>query len=350
MQAAVLYAPGDLRIEDVPIPTVGDEEILVRVAAVGVCGSDINRVFVKGTYKFPLIPGHEFAGVVEAAGRGSPFEPGDRVVGVPMIPCGCCEWCKRGFPTLCDCYDYLGSRSDGAFAEYVRMPERNALRIPNTIDFDSASMIEPAAVALHGILQAGIQAGDCVAILGSGTLGLLLVQWAKILGASRVIVIDIVDWKLELAKKLRADICINSMQEDAGDRVAFETRGQGVDIVLESAGVPVTQAQAIHLVRKKGTVVFFGTAPDEVRLTPATFERVVRRELTLRGTWNSYSAPFPGREWLITITYMAQGRLQPKPIISHHFPLNEALDALVWMRDHSSEFGKVVLLPTGRIE
>ena len=185
MHALVLHAVGDLRYESVPRPQAGAGDALVRVRFCGVCGSDIPRCFTKGTYHFPTICGHEFAGVIESLGdEASGFAAGDRVAVFPLLWCGRCAACETGKYGQCEDYDYLGSRSDGGFAEYVVAPIKNLLRVPDNVSLEEASMTEPAAVALHSARRAKVRLGDSVAIFGAGPIGLMTAQWAREMGAA----------------------------------------------------------------------------------------------------------------------------------------------------------------------
>jgi L-iditol 2-dehydrogenase len=347
MKAAVLYAPGDLRYEDVPDPSgPAPDEAIVRVKSAGICGSDIDRVTRTGTYRFPCIPGHEFCGEVQETGRDvSEFRAGDRVVVAPILPCFRCEACQRGDFGLCDSYDYLGSRRDGAFAQYVKAPARNLVRMPDGIGFDEGAAVEPAAVTLHGVKRAGIQAGDCAAVFGCGTIGLFAVQFARILGASSVAAIDVDASKLELAKKAGAAAVINSAEEDPIEALKALTKGRMADVSIETAGVGVTQEQVVRAVRKGGRILFLGTAHRDVVFPPKTFERIVRGELTATGSWNSFSAPFPGKEWSAVLEYLGDGRLQMKPYISHVFPLEKAPETIAGMAARKFAFTKILLRP-----
>lgn len=182
MKAAVLHAPADLQVEDVPVPeNLSPDEVLVKVMAVGICGSDIGRVMVTGTYKFPTIPGHEFSGIIEKIGADvDHLQIGDRVAIAPLMPCFNCEQCEAGQYSLCDDYDFLGSRSDGAFAEYVRAPASNVLKVPKSVSFEVAATIEPAAIILHGIHKVDISVGDAVSVIGCGALGFFCTSVCKI--------------------------------------------------------------------------------------------------------------------------------------------------------------------------
>jgi len=197
MKAAVLHAPGDLRVETVNIPAIGPDDVLVEVKAAGICGSDIGRVMVTGTYRFPTIPGHEFSGRVEKVGANvRNLAAGDRVAVAPLMPCRTCESCQAGKFHLCDDYDFMGSRSNGAFAQYLCAPASNVLKVPDTVSYEVAATIEPAAIILHGIHKLDIKLGDAVAVVGCGALGFFALQFAKLSGARPLIAIDVDEEKL----------------------------------------------------------------------------------------------------------------------------------------------------------
>ncbi|MCS7309300.1 MAG: galactitol-1-phosphate 5-dehydrogenase, partial [Armatimonadetes bacterium] len=260
MKALVLHAVGDLRYEEVPLPEPGTGEVLVRVAYCGVCGSDIPRIFSKGTYRYPLIPGHEFAGVVERCGEGvSAFAPGDRVTVFPLLWCGRCAACERGKYVQCEQYDYLGSRRDGAFAEYVVAPARNLLRVPEGVSLQEAAMTEPASVALHALRRAGGCApGESVAVFGAGPIGLMVALWARLMGALLVILFDISSEKLALARELGFEQTYHPGHDSPEQVVARLTGGQGAHLCIEAAGVPPTLLQACVCARRGGRVVILG--------------------------------------------------------------------------------------------
>lgn len=185
MKAANLHAPGDIRCEEVPVPEPGPGEVLIKVKACGVCGSDIPRVMQTGTYRFPTIPGHEFSGEVVGGGPGTEtITPGQRVTVVPLIPCRKCSYCANGKYHLCADYDYLGSRRDGAFAEFVKVPAGNLMPLPDGVDFELGALTDPAAIALHAVRKLGLNPGDRVAVFGTGPIGAMALQWAKIVGAA----------------------------------------------------------------------------------------------------------------------------------------------------------------------
>lgn len=346
MRAAVLHAPGDLRVERVPKPEPGPGEVLVRVDACGVCGSDIPRVMETGTYQMPMIPGHEFAGeVAEVGPEVNNVSVGDRITTPPLIPCLQCDYCAIGEYTMCEQYSYYGSRCDGAFAEYVKIWARHRLALPDELDSEDAATADPAAVALHGLRRADLQPGEMVVVLGAGPIGLFAAQWAKILGAGRTAVVDIFTEKLEIARKVGVDICIDGKSEDPEARIKDETEGKGADIALETAGSPVTQELALRVIRKFGRIVYIGSATGDVNLPKASFELILRRQLTVRGSWNSNFAPIPINEWQETIDRLASGELRAKPLISHRFPLDQAPQAFQMMYGRKAFFSKVMIIP-----
>ena len=278
MFAAVLHAPADLRYEEVAVPVFGDEEVMISVRAAGICGSDLGRVMTTGTYTFPTIPGHEFCGVIEEVGekvRG--HVPGERVVVAPLLPCMRCRYCSRGDYGLCSDYSYLGSRKDGAFAQYAAAPARNLLPLPDEVSFRDGALVEPAAVTLHGMIRVGIAAGDTVAVMGCGPIGLFAIQFARIMGARRIIAADIAPEKLTVAKAVGAEECIDSEAHDTVEALFSLTEGNGVDVAIETDGVPQTQEQCIRSLRKRGRLLYLGTSHRDVVLPPRTF-RVHRAE------------------------------------------------------------------------
>jgi L-iditol 2-dehydrogenase len=353
MHALVLHGLGDLRYEQVPRPTPQEGEALVRVAAAGVCGSDVPRVYVHGTYRFPLILGHELSGVIEHL-EGSPgphaapdLRVGQPVVLVPLVPCRQCAYCQVGAYAQCTAYDYLGSRSDGGFAEVVRVPQANLLPLPEGVALLDAALTEPAAVALHAMRQGKVQPGDAVAILGTGPIGMILAQWASILGAGRVLLVDIDARKLSMARDLHLGEVFNARQGDPVTWVQELTQGRGADVVIEAAGTSVTLEQSLRAARPLGHVVIMGNPSSEVKLPQSTVSQILRKELTIRGTWNSSFASLPTNEWRVVLEMLSAGRLNLRPLITHQVPLGEGVAALEMMRDQREFYGRVVLVNEG---
>jgi L-iditol 2-dehydrogenase len=353
MKAAVLYGIGDLRFEEVPLPKIKKGEALVRVKACGICSSDIARIMEKGTYSFPLIPGHELSGeVANIKGDISRFKEetksvnqnGDRVVVAPLLPCYKCPHCQIGEYNLCDDYDYLGSRCNGGFAEYVKAPQENLIKIPPGVSFEEAALTEPTSVALHALRQAKMGVGDKVAILGTGPIGIILAQWARILGASEVYLVDVVEEKLRVAQQYSFTETVNASKEDTVKSILEKTGQRGVDVSIEAAGNPITFKQSIQVVRKGGKVVFLGNMRGEVTLPDELVSSILRKELTMYGTWNSRFTHLPRNEWAATLHFIKVGKLRVKPLITHRFELKEAEETFRMMYKGKEFFNKVMFL------
>ena len=351
MEALVLHGVGDLRLEQIRVPHLGEGEVRVRIGFCGVCGSDIPRIFVKGTYSFPTVCGHEFAGVVDACGPGvEDFTPGDPVVVFPLLWCGTCPACEHGKYVQCHDYDYLGSRSDGAFAEFVIAPKENLIPVPQGVTLEEASMTEPAAVALHALRRVQTSlVGTVVAIFGVGPIGLMVAQWARIMGATEVLLFDIVAEKLELAKRLGFDPVFNSAIEAPIEVVNARTDERGVHVCIEAAGVPATYRDALGSVGGGGSVVLLGNPAGDVTLPASLISQLMRREVSVFGTWNSdYSAAGNDDDWRAVLQAVASGKLTLMPLITHKVPLVDSADMLRKMRDKSEFYAKVLIHPSDK--
>lgn len=347
MDAIVLHGVADLRYEQVPIPALRLGTVRVRIGFCGVCGSDIPRCFVKGTYHFPTICGHEFAGTIEACGEGvEQFKIGDRVAVFPLLWRDDHPACEQGKYAQSDGYDYLGSRSDGAFSEYVIAPERNLIRVPDNVSLEEAAMTEPAAVALHAVRRAKVQLGDTVAVFGLGPIGLMVAQWSRAMGALQTVLFDILPEKLNLARQLGFEHVFDSRQTDAAQAVDRLTGDRGVHVAIEAAGVPPTMIAALQVTRRAGRVVLLGNPAADVTLPASLISQIMRREIDLFGTWNSdYSIYGDDDDWRTSLAAMSRGTLDLKPLITHRVPLRRGIDALQMIRDQSEFFAKVLIHP-----
>lgn len=347
MQAAALHAPGDLRYEKVDIPTTGPEDVLLKVRATGNCGSDLHRIMVEGTYFFPCIPGHEFAGEVATLGQQvSGWRVGDRVTAVPQIPCRQCHWCQVGEYNLCEDYDYVGSRSNGSFAQYLKLPAQNLVRLPSEVDFEKGAATDPACIALHGIRRSGgIKPGETVVILGTGPIGLFACQWARILGAGLVVGVDVVEKKLKIAKDLGADVVINAGKDNVVGYVNDLTKG-GADLVMETAGSLSTQQQCLQVARKRGRIVHIGRSHQDVLLPDAVYSLIFRRELEIYGSVNTSFSNL-NHEWQVALQFMGKGQLRVEPIISHRITLKEVPEIFSKMHNKQMFYNKIIIFPWG---
>ncbi|WP_216364073.1 galactitol-1-phosphate 5-dehydrogenase [Subtercola boreus] len=340
MTAAVLHALGDVRVEKVPIPTPGAGDLLVEVAACGVCGSDIPRMNFSAPYNMPLICGHEFSGhVVFAADDVEDFAVGDLVSVPPLLPCRKCDSCLEGHFSLCEDYDYFGSRRDGAYAQYVVVPANNALLMPGGIDPRAAAMIDPAAIALHAVLKTKITVGSRVAVIGAGPIGLFAVQWARLMGATDILAVDVNEQKAEMAREAGAT------HTATNDDEAKAHAGKGYDVIIESAGVPETIALAVALSARHGDAAFIGIPHRPVELDKAAFSHFLRNEVSLHGSWNSFSAPFPGREWTESAEKLANGELKWEFMITHELGLDAVPETMKALAERSIFSSKVLFFP-----
>ncbi|WP_047982690.1 galactitol-1-phosphate 5-dehydrogenase [Ornithinibacillus contaminans] len=348
MQALNLYGIQDLRYEETtPKPAVENEfDVLIKVKSVGICGSDTSRYKKLGPYVEGMTFGHEFSGeVVEVGTNVTKVKVGDRVAGCPAFVCGECESCQKGEPARCEKLSVIGAYRPGAYAEYTVLPETHVIPLPDNVDYDTAALVEPSAVVAHGFYRTSIQPGAEVAIMGVGSIGLLAVQWAKIFGAKRVYAIDIDDKKLAIAKELGADVVINSLKRPAHEQLLDYTNGKGVDLAVESAGSPITSAQVFALPRKGGEIVFMGIPYADITIERFYFEKIVRNELKVYGSWNAISSPFPGKEWSSTVHYMSTGQIKSEPMISHRLSLSEGPDVFQKITNREMDSVKVVFHP-----
>lgn len=347
MKALKLYAARDIRYEEAEDPVIQDEyEVKIKVKAVGICGSDISRYAKLGPYVPGMVWGHEFSGeVVEIGAKVTKVKVHDKVTACPALYCGTCDSCKKGTFAQCEHLDVIGAHRYGAFAESVVIPEENVMPIPEGIDYDDAAVVEPSCVVVHGYYKTNLQPGDSVAVIGCGTIGLLALQWAKIFGAQKVIAIDIDDVKLQMAKEMGADVIVNSMGKEPDEEVYKVTGNAGVDLVVESAGTPITSAQAFSLAGKGKKVLFMGIPYGDVMVKRLYFEKIVRNELQVFGSWNAISAPFPGKEWETSVHFMKNGQLKIAPLITHRLPLKDGSKAFEMTANRSAHFGKIILHP-----
>ena len=346
MKAVRMYAPGDLRVEDIPIPEINENEALVKVMAVGVCGSDIPRANVYGAYISPITLGHEFAGQIEKTGKNvKEFSVGDRVTVPPLIPCYKCEWCELGEYGLCVDYSYYGSRCEGAMADYIAVNKNNLLRVYDGISYEDAATTDPCANALHGMMRADFKAGDSVCVYGAGPIGLFAIQYARIKGASKIVAVDTLPEKLTLAEKCGAHVTFNSSNGSVASQVKEVTNG-GANIVLDMTGVPVAQKDCIHCVSKLGKVILLGISHKGLDLSEKEVDLIMREQLDIRGSWNSFTKPFPGSDWVNSLELMKNG-LTARDIISHRLTLDEAPGIFSDIKNKSFFFSKIMFYPWG---
>lgn len=341
MKACVLHGIGDLVYEDVPRPAVSKGEVLVHIKACGICGSDIPRVFVKGTYHFPTIPGHEFAGVVEELGEGVSEEwLHQRVAVFPLLPCRSCAACERGSYAQCEHYDYLGSRSDGGFSEYVTCPVWNLVPLPESVPFELGAMVEPAAVAYHAASRADLRPGENALVVGAGTIGLITAMWLRLAGADTVALCDVDAEHLTFAEEMGFP-ALNSANPAFAEKLSELTGGRGIACAFDCVGIAPAMETCLVSVKTGGTVVAVGNPAGDMLLHQNAYWQILRKELRVVGTWNS-SYLGSDNDWTKVVRAMETGRLDLTLLITHRFSLAECGEAFRVLRE-KKEFSIKVL-------
>lgn len=343
MKAAVIIDnPRRIVIEDLNIPECKPDEVLVQVKACGLCGSDIHGFMdeeSKGRIA-GLVMGHEPSGIVAKCGSNvKDWIPGDRIVINPQLFCGECYACKHSWFNICENGGIIGSSlrgfKQGAMAEFVVVPRENLHTLPEGLSFEEGAMIEPIANAIHAVNRAGVRIGDCVAVVGAGTIGLCMIQAVKLAGASHVAAIDISDFHLDMARSLGADILINSSHTDPVEEVKKCFRGIGADVTLEAVGIGETYRQASLMTRKRGTLVLFGAAKETARMHLYPF---LHRELNMVGC-TGFDV-----EVDIGLQMILEGKMQVQPLITCKYPIEQTEEAIKKAIEDSDNVLKIILV------
>jgi L-iditol 2-dehydrogenase len=346
MKALVLTGPGQLDYADVPMAEPSDDEVLVEVRACGICGSDIHGMDGStGRRRPPLVMGHEAAGVIAQVGAGvAGWAEGERVTFDSTVSCGRCQFCRQGQVNLCDERRVLGVsceeyRRDGAFAEYVAVPARILYRLPDGLSFEPAALLETLSVAVHAVRRTGVSAGDTAVVVGTGMVGLLVVQVLRAYGCERVVGVDLDAGRLALAEQFGA----GTVSGDAGAVAAAvreRTGGVGADVAIEVVGVAAAVQTAVASVRKGGRVGLVGNLSAMVELP---LQVVVTRELTLYGSCASAG------EYPECIELLSSGKVDVGPLISAVAPLSEGAGWFDRLYSGGPGLMKVVLQPSPRV-
>ncbi|NLC57344.1 MAG: alcohol dehydrogenase catalytic domain-containing protein [Armatimonadetes bacterium] len=353
MKAVVCHGAGDYRLEEVPTPTAGPGEVIIRVAACGVCASDgkcyagaplfwgdAQRV---GYVEAPVIPGHEFIGTVVQLGEGAAerygLALGDLATSEQILPCWQCRYCRRGQYWMCQAHPIYGFKqaAQGGMAEYLRFPA-DALnhRVPSDVPVRRAALIEPLACSLHAVQRGEIELGDVVVVAGAGTLGLGMIGAARLKSPGLLIAIDLNDSRLEIARRLGADVTFNPAREDVVQRVRDLTEGYGCDVYIEATGHPKAVEQGLHMIRKLGTFVEFSVMRE-----PVTVDWTIigdTKELNIHG---AHLGPYC---YPLAIDYIRHGRIEVDPIVTHTLPLDDFQQAFELVLS-GQECIKVLLTP-----
>jgi L-iditol 2-dehydrogenase len=343
MKALVHTEPYKFEFKDVPQPRASDEEVLVRVKAVGICGSDVHGYTGQTGRRIPpIVMGHEASGVVEAVGRNARnVAVGDRITFDSTVYCNQCQWCRLGRVNLCDDRKVLGVsipafRRDGCMAEYVVIPWWITYRLPDAVSFEEAALVEPAGVSMHAARITPIDVNNVVAVVGAGPIGLFAIQALKVKGAGTVIALDVREERLTLARKLGADITINPSQGDVKAEMQRLVGRPDVDAVLEAVGTPAAVQLGFDIVRRGGHLTLIGNVTPKVEVN---LQDLIMRELNIRGSFAIAG------EYRAVLDLMAQGRIQAKPLISQTRPLREGQAAFDILHKGDPKLFKIVLHP-----
>lgn len=436
MKAYVLHGIGDMRYEEVKEPTLKPGEVLVEVKAAGICGSDIPRIFETGTYSYPLIPGHEFSGVVvKAAAQAEEQWLGKRVGVFPLLPCKSCAPCRSGRFEMCRKYSYFGSRTDGAFAQYVAVPVWNLVELPKSVSFEAAAMFEPMAVAVHAMRNIGLSGEFCVpeaggreagesrsvgheggfsvpeaggreaeesrsvrheggfpaseagergtgekqsigeegvfpvsetggnstvaeqsirpkrreriAVCGLGTIGILLTMFLREAGAEDLFVIGNKEFQKRNALELGIpqERFFDGRRADVAERLLEQTDGMGVDVFFECIGKNETVAEGLLVTAPGGRIQLVGNPASDMHFDRNTYWKILRNQLTVKGSWNSTYLHAPEDDWHYVLKRLERGRIRPECYITQRFPLKDLEEGLRIMRDKTQEYVKVMIAP-----
>jgi len=345
MKGAVFHGPGDLRVTRLPRPAPLEGELLVRVAACAICGSDV-RTFRHGARNIdrPVVLGHEVSGTIEETGSAvSGFREGQRVAVAPAIPCGDCRYCRRGAETMCGQLRSIGYQFDGGLAEFMTVPA-TAVRagcvnvLPETLSFEEAAIAEPLACVINGQELLRVRGGDTVVVIGAGPIGCLHAALARVNGAAKIILVDLREERLQAAAAFGADVLINAMREDVRTRVLEETDGEGASVVIVAAPSHRAQEAAVTLAARQGRISFFGGLPKTNPMISLDANAVHYGELTIVGAYGS--RPVHNRQ---ALDLVASGQLPIRRLVELQLPLDRVMEGLLAVEQ--GQVMKVVVRP-----
>ena len=341
MKCLVLKENANMVLEERPIPVPGSGEVLVKIAACGICGSDVGRIMNGGAYHYPLVPGHEFAGtVVEVGPDADTALVGKNVAVFPLLPCMKCSECASGHYNVCKGYNYFGSRCDGGFAEYVAVPAWNLVFLPETLSPVLAAMAEPLAVAFHALYMSGMEAGYNVGISGAGPIGMILSRLAKNAGAMNVVIWDIDPTKVEFSKEMGNVHTLNALETNVVDYV--EEHFGKVDLVIEGTGSSNGLETCLSILKKHGNITLMGNPGRDVTLTRETYWKIMRGELHVHGTWNSAYCDGVKNDWKCVVDILNKDQEWFTKLISHKVTLDDGIAPLQMMLERKTFFNKVM--------
>lgn len=337
MQQAIMTAPGEIEFHEAEKPIPGDNEILMHTRRIGVCGSDIHVFHGQHPYtSYPVVQGHEVSGVVAAVGANvDSVTVGDKITFTPQVTCGTCYSCRHGMYHICENLKVMGFQTGGAAQTYFVLPEWNVFKLPSEFPLDQAAMIEPVAVAVHALGRGGDVSGKKVLVLGAGTIGNLVAQVAKALGAASVMITDISDYKLDMARTCGIDHAVNTSRRDLLKALQEDFGPDRADLILECVGVQATATQAIENARKGSTIVIVGVFGQK----PAIDLGLVQdRELSIVGT-----LMYQKLDYEVAIELVRGGKLHLDTLITHRFPFEAYLEAYHTIEQSDGHYMKVMI-------
>ncbi|NDJ57931.1 alcohol dehydrogenase catalytic domain-containing protein [Enterobacteriaceae bacterium 4M9] len=327
MKAAYFHGVGDIRVEETLPPEAGADELVIKMKASAICGTDL-RILKFGHFKIPggtkRVLGHEIAGEVVQVGKNvTQFKIGMRVALPPNVGCGACAMCRRGYTQLCPTYEAFGISYDGGFQDYVKVPARaiargNVVVIPDGISYEEAAMVEPFSCAYHSYKALNIKPGDSVVVIGAGPIGGCHVLMSKLAGAAKIIVADVQDNRLEEMVKLGVDVTVNSAKEDLKQAVLRETDGEGASVIITACSIPQIQTLAMELAATHGRINLFGGMPKDKEIVPLNTNLIHYKELTVLGTTGSSV-----NDYCESMALVASGKLNLMPLASARFGVSQ---------------------------
>lgn len=333
----VMTAPGEISFREIPVPVAGPEQILVRTKRIGICGSDIHVYHGKHPYtSYPVTQGHEISGEIAAVGSAvTGFSVGQRVTIEPQVACGTCYNCRHGRYNICEQLKVMGFQTTGAASEYFSIDQKRVDLLPDNVDDDQGAMVEPAAVAVHAVRRSGPLKGQKVVVLGAGPIGNLVAQAAKAVGAAQVMITDVSDFRLAIAKDCGTEFTVNTGTVDLGAAIEEHFGADRADVIYDCAGNDITMGQAIRFARKGSTIilvaVYAGTAHVDLAM-------LNDHELHLNTTMMYTHADFTE-----AIQFIAEGTIRLHPLMSRHFAFADFLDAYRYIDSHREMILKVLI-------
>jgi len=340
MKAAVLCKPEDMRLQKIPVPQLRENEVLIRVKCSGICGTDPHIYKGRFPAPTPLVLGHEFSGEVAEVGASvTNVKAGDKATADINIACGNCYFCRIGQKLFCKDIVQLGVHINGAFAEYIKAPDANVYKLPDSMTWEEGAYVEPLACAINGQERANIAIGSTVAIIGAGPMGLSHAIISKMNGASKIIISELNKVRLQKAKDLGIDYVIDASKDDPIKAVLELTEGRGADVVFEAVGAIPTYKQAFNMVRKGGVLVAYGAAPADAAMDIKPFD-IYSKELTIVG---SYAGTYD--KWIKAINLISDKRFIPSSIITKSIPLDNVVEGILEAESNKDMIKIMVEIP-----